>query len=381
MTFRQLRKTIKKRKEENEMKRLMTCVIVVLAVTLVCGSVYALQGPCVTCHTMHNSQDGAPMNFDDSGTPNGLLLRGTCLGCHAQNTAANVVTIGSSGIPQVLHTDTTDLAGGNFRYVATGPTDSRGHNVETLVTQDATLLNNPPGYLAAYDPASTNFDTGTRLHCAGQNGCHGNRDQADDYVAVRGGHHYTDTILKFGTINDASQGGGTGGTDITTTGNSYRFLYNVHGGEVSDWQNTDSTHHNEYKGAIFAARTSQGWSDITTISDLCAECHGDFHASGLTGDSGIGTGSPWLRHPTDALIPNSGEYASYTTYSITAPVGRQTIPNAISGTVSPGSSIVTCLSCHAAHATDYADILRWDYTTTLSAGVGCLACHTQKSAY
>jgi len=363
------------------MRKTIMSFIILLAVTLVFGSVYAIQGPCVTCHTMHNSQDGIPMNFDDSATPNGLLLRGSCIGCHGQNTLDNIVTIGSSGIPQVWHTDATDLAGGNFRYVITGPANPKGHNVLGLVAQDTTLLNDPPGYLAAYDPASTNFDTGSRLRCAGQNGCHGNRDQSDEYVAVRGGHHTSDTMLKFGTISEANQGGGTGGSDITTTGKSYRFLYNVHGGEVSDWQNTDSTHHNEYKGATFAARTSQGWTDITTISDLCAECHGDFHASGLTGDSGIGTGTPWLRHPTDAIIPGTGEYASYTTYSITAPVGRTSIPNAISGTVTPGTDIVTCLSCHSAHATNYADILRWDYTNTLSAGVGCLACHTQKSAY
>jgi hypothetical protein len=373
------------------MKRIMMSLIILVAVIMVFGYAYALQGPCVTCHTMHNSQDGQPMNFFvppatiGSPVPNGLLLRGTCLGCHAQNTGARIVTIGTAGIPQVLHTDTTDLAGGNFTYVATGPTDSKGHNVLNIAPQDVTLLNNPPGYLLDYDPASTDFDTTQRLRCAGRNGCHGNRDQNDEYVAVRGGHHTNDSILKFPTINDTAQGGGPGGSDITKTGLSYRFLYNVHGGEVSDWQNSASDHHNEYKGAIFATRTSQAWTDITTISDLCAECHGKFHASGLdVNNSGIGgpvPGNPWLRHPTDAVIPNTGEYASYTAYSITAPVGRQTIPSAITSSVSPSSDVVTCLSCHGAHATNFADILRWDYTNTLSAGIGCLACHTQKSAY
>jgi hypothetical protein len=42
-----------------------------------------------------------------------------------------------------------------------------------------------------------------------------------------------------------------------------------------------------------------------------------------------------------------------------------------------------CLSCHGAHATDYPDILRWNYDTMNAGGggldVGCFTCHTQKN--
>jgi predicted CXXCH cytochrome family protein len=367
------------------MRRIMiVSLISILSIILVYGFADAsVSGSCVNCHTMHNSQNGTPMNYDNNVNPNATLLRGSCAGCHAQNTANNVV----SSIPQVLHTNATDLAGGNFHYFdGTPATQNKVHNVSDLPstynTQDTVLLNSPPGYLAGYDPSTSKFQTGSRLTCAGANGCHGNRDQTDENSAIKGAHHFSDIMLKFGTIVEANQGGGTGGSDITTTGKSYRFLYNVHGGEVGDWQNTDSAHHNEYKGVIFGARgQTQAWADVTTISDLCAECHGKFHAGGLSSDSGIGTASPWLRHPTDAVLPNSGEYASYTSYSVDAPVGRAAIPNAISGTVVPGTDVVTCLSCHKAHGSNYADILRWDYTNSLSSGTGCLVCHTGKSAY
>jgi predicted CXXCH cytochrome family protein len=366
-------------------KTMIIGLISLLSIVLVYGFADAtVGGRCDNCHTMHNSQGGAAMNYDASATPNALLLRGSCIGCHAQNTAANIV---NSVIPQVLHINATDLAGGNFKYCTDAASQNKVHNVSGLSgapgAQDTVLLNNPPGFLAAYDPASPDFNTTNRLVCAGANGCHGNRDQANQDVAIKGSHHYSDTMLKFGTINEATQGGGTGGADVVTTGKSYRFLYNVHGGEDSDWQATSgAADHNEYKGVVFGTRgQTQVWSDVTAISDLCAECHGQFHAGGLSTNSGIGSASPWNRHPTDALLPNSGEYASYTSYNVQVPVGRPSIPTAASNTVSPGTDVVACVSCHAAHGTNYADILRWDYTGSMTAGTGCLRCHTQKSAY
>ncbi len=48
------------------------------------------------------------------------------------------------------------------------------------------------------------------------------------------------------------------------------------------------------------------------------------------------------------------------------------------------SPIVTCLSCHRAHGSPYADLLRWDYDTMIAGnagdatGKGCFVCHTTK---
>ena len=46
------------------------------------------------------------------------------------------------------------------------------------------------------------------------------------------------------------------------------------------------------------------------------------------------------------------------------------------------NSIVMCLSCHRSHASQYPDILRWDYAKMtvqdIKARTGCITCHTKK---
>ena len=160
-----------------------------------------------------------------------------------------------------------------------------------------------------------------------------------------------------------------------------RFLYNVLGGEDTSWgANATATVHNEYSGLDVTPSSRSGgqtWSDIETISSLCAECHGYFH-------SDIESSGAWIRHPTDIILPNSGEYSAYTSYSNETPVGRVTIPNNPSSAVNPGTddAIVICLSCHRAHASAYADALRWDYDTMVAGGSGsggCFTCHATKN--
>ena len=372
-------------------KKILTLTIMIACAAMVavfCGTATAVvSGPCVNCHTMHDSQGGASMLFtaDTDDLPNGALTRAGCMGCHAQEIAG--VNIRTGDIPQVYHGG-DDLAAGNFKYVVA--TDSKGHNVEGIKDADGTLTNTPPGYLAGYDPATTGYDSNNRLTCAGQNGCHGNRDEATDFAAVSGAHHADDSVLKYGTLATGSQG--------TSVATSYRFLYKVKGAEDSDWQNTTSgTDHNEYWGAPRSAdRSGLSWATVDTISEFCAEGHGNFHASAT--DTGLGTASPWLRHPTDAVLPDSGGYASYNpeganNYSLEAPVARPVLTDSLAtanDTVTPGDSttvngaLVACLSCHRAHASNYPDILRWDYDAMQASSgnddTGCFVCHTDKNA-
>jgi predicted CXXCH cytochrome family protein len=83
-------------------------------------------------------------------------------------------------------------------------------------------------------------------------------------------------------------------------------------------------------------------------------------------------------------LPATGEYAAYTEYDLDAPVGRLTVPATSSSVVTPGSDAVMCLSCHVAHASNYPDMLRWDYDAMIAgnagaaAGTGCFSCHTTK---
>ncbi len=384
------------KKEVKVMKIIKAILITFLVLTFASGVAMAkVTGRCDNCHTMHNSQNGNAMVFSGQTGPIQLLVRGNCLGCHGDTSSANTIKqIGNSYVPVVYNgneptgstTDTRPLAGGNFYWVA-NIGDAKGHNVYGVTdSEDGTLGNTPPGYNSNYDPSSKDFNTSYRLTCAGSNGCHGNRDidtgLGEDYwelcfAAIKGAHHDDDghTYGEYGVVNDGS-----------TVGKSYRFLYHVVGGEDGDWQQTvNATDHNEYKGQTFATRTSLSWDDVDTISELCAECHGNFH---MSGDSGIGSEDPWLRHPTDVVLYDSNyccdEYTAYTTYNPLAPVARQTIPSSPSETVTPNSDIVACISCHRAHGSPYDDILRWDYNSCVAGSdntnCGCFICHTKKDS-
>ena len=164
----------------------------------------------------------------------------------------------------------------------------------------------------------------------------------------------------------------------------YRFLAGhvnegVHGYEDGDWQNTSGAgDHNEYKGN--ANESGTGLWNTDTMTAYCTGCHWDFH-------SDMGGASPWLRHPSDALIPNSGEYASAFwasggtgTYDPDVPVARQTLPDSPLSTVALNSDMVMCLSCHRAHGSQYDAMLRWDYknSSLSTAFEGCNKCHTSK---
>jgi cytochrome c553 len=181
---------------------------------------------------------------------------------------------------------------------------------------------------------------------------------------------------------------------------SHNEYFGVDGGiDVTTFTGCDRCHvpHVGYDGsqgrsARFATESSLRIPN-QSMSGFCSTCHGNFHSSGTTdlvtaGYGGTnGVSGAFLRHPSDYVIPNSGEYAAYTTYDITAPVARQTLA-ASSDLVAPGTDMVMCLSCHAAHGTEHDGMLRFDYEV-MTAGFygtiadaqaegGCLACHTTK---
>jgi hypothetical protein len=369
-------------------------VLIMLSIVLVFTSVDAkITGSCSNCHTMHASQNGnsGGIAYGGSSLPQPALTRGDCLGCHGMG-PTKIVTIGGCDIPQVLHTDTTDLAGGNFAYITgaksrvTADQNSAGHNVIDLgAAYKETVLQYAPGFfIMVHDWVLTkNYIT-----CAGYVGCHGNR--YDDGKETRGipmlkGAHHKNVDGKCDTEPASAY-----------AYNSYRFLVGVKGLENTGtykWQNYDANNHNEYFGQTAPLElgcsatschggTSATYSPNGSISVFCGTCHGQFHDKSEMG----GGSSPFKRHPTDVTLPNIGEYTAYTAYSTEAPVARTTVTDTISSTVDPtGTSddIVMCLSCHGAHATPYADILKWDYSTMVAGGGGsggCFTCHTLKSA-
>ncbi len=358
-----------------------------------------ITGVCSSCHTMHNSQNGAPMTFDLSSNPVEGLTRGDCLGCHAQNSAQARLNLGADLLPQVMHTASTDLAGGNFAYITgdkgSGASDTKGHNIAALTGEDSILSAPPGGIVQSFHDSGGNVNT-SNLSCSGANGCHG--------VRLSGGRN--DSPLNG--ITGAHHKNVDGQLDTADSmGTSYRFLFGVKGLESSDWEhNATASSHNEYFALSTPGRLGCGRGATSchigpvgdnvvppdgTMSQFCATCHGNFHTL-ETGDSeGIGeeATSPFIRHPTDLTLPASGEYAFYNPnngnlYSLEAPVARTGgVPETSSETVTPGSDAVMCLSCHRAHATDYPDMLRWDYDQMIAGGggndgTGCFVCHTAK---
>ena len=383
----------------NRNKKIIAAIAVSATLTLPTAIMAKVSGQCGSCHTMHNSQELTTMvggNFGDSGggttgsAGNDSLLRYGCVGCHTgTNDGGNVPFVYSTSAS--YGTDT--LAGGNFKWVVGDGTT--GHNVVGITDNMGGLSKAPGGSQTA------------QVTCAGTNGCHGDGyadATATEFSSIAGGHHDDGgTLLTADDTKTYTSGSGT-------MADSYRMLAGIEGIEDDDWEFTAAADdHNQYSGA-----DSPGTgTPTTTISALCAKCHGDFH-------SDTGTSSPWVRHPTDFDMGGAkgAEYAFYnggdgTTaapYSIEAPVAHDdlssltaNILDEVTVTESAGEAIVTCISCHRAHGSPYADLLRWNYITETSEMVddgeggeveqitttgmmahsgsnntGCFICHTTK---
>jgi hypothetical protein len=314
-----------------------------------------------------------------------------CMWCHVGNTQMT----SNSGAPAVLHqTDPIDigaghtLAGGDFHWVSTsfGNNDTNGHNVSGLSEIDSNIGSTPPGWDQAATAGQV-FDgntlevtggagwQGNQLSCSGTFGCHGTRENTSMHMISHDENTYSSYTR---AVNPSNVGG------------SYRFLAGIKGLEYYDWDwNETALSHNEYYGINNTSDRSSGGNYGTgdTISFMCAECHGTFYST-INADSS--SGSPWLMHPIDIVLPNTGEYVLYNTqngtttgpYSLEAPLARNAVPAVSSSTVTPGSDIVTCLSCHSSHGSPYNDGLLWDYRDMVSgSGLtnGCFTCHYEKS--
>ncbi|MCJ7601195.1 MAG: hypothetical protein MUO63_06785 [Desulfobulbaceae bacterium] len=359
---------------------------------LVCDA--KVTGQCGNCHTMHFSQGGvAPLDADLNPYtgPNEALLYTNCIGCHQGDNSGGVTpfVLDTTGAPTY---GTNTLAGGNFYWVAIGGggDDNKGHNVAGISAADG-IGTTPPGWNAAFN-ANTQVAAagpwGSQLTCAGTYGCHGMHGPGTiaDLNAISGAHHENNSTI-----------------DGSTTGRSFRFLYGITGIEDDDWEYTSAAgDHNQYFGYDRANDTPPvAVPGKQSINYLCAECHGDFH-SGDADDSGADTGndaaSPWLRHPTDFDMRDlaaGSEYRQYgdggvgvynplvplATDNATLTGGYYVVDAVISDVFSSGDgdALVSCISCHRAHGSPYADLLRWDYKSWPGGGYnGCAVCHTTK---
>jgi predicted CXXCH cytochrome family protein len=264
------------------------------------------------------------------------------------------------------------LAGGNFYWVQTDGQDDQGHNIFDTNPDDS-LLEAPGNYMGCTGNGSCHDS----LHDVSANGPGGLWDRRactkchmvdDTYGPIYKGFHHADD-------SNVPVGG-----DVNDTDGYFRFLkghmsgdhLGVCGIEDDDWQATFSdSDHNEYLGNS-AAKDTAGQMIWTgpTMTGYCGGCHGIFHIS-----SNSAGGGNWIRHPSGAVLPNSGEFASYTTFDPDVPVGRPDLTGwtGPDSTVTPGLDLANCLSCHRAHGSPYPKMLRWDMTDRAGA---CATCHT-----
>ena len=363
---------------------------------------HTISGPCVDCHTMHNSQDSQSMSYCATWSegPFRALTRGNCAICHSGSDAGSI-----SNIPyvnfwndpgyQFSTSDSDDvLAGGGFYWAGIGnctSTTATGyvclHDVDFFIdiNRAGSGPYEPPGWNSTYDSRRTDVDwTSTQLTCAGKYGCHGDPSQTDAFAAISGAHHKN--VLCNSTSCDGS-----------TVAKSYRFLLGIKGTEDPDWEKSWSTsdHNGYYAIDVYGGSVGSVSFDNASINYLCGECHGNFHWE--TTNSTYA--SPWLRHPTDIDMNNetikNKEYGNYpgpfnatlgaNAYFPEVPVGNT--DGAVKSQVlqGTGDAIVLCISCHRAHGSPYKDLLRWPYytctcgnSTNSTTQCGCFACHTTK---
>ncbi len=310
---------------------------------------------CNSCHTMHNSQNGDPMNEPVGGGAQlgpgfgytDLLLYANasdvCLDCHGGARSYNVFTDNpldpglsnyySAGNFVFLLED--NINDGYMGSVFVIPGQGSGHNIQSGIKGsiwDTTLLAPPSD---GTSPLSNN-----QIQCSSCHDPHGNDSfrllyQEGQSIEVGGEFvTYADTVEAFG----------------------------ISFGDVE----TDSNH-NAYKDGYSA------W---------CASCHTGFHqASGR------------LIHPSGEPLGSNGIAAKYNSYQGTTdcvdnpPTGATPCGTGVattsyladvpfeddghdasstSSTQGPtSSSRVACMTCHRAHATSAPDAGRWDFAITL----------------
>ncbi|HDR46226.1 MAG TPA: hypothetical protein ENN94_00835, partial [Geoalkalibacter subterraneus] len=94
--------------------------IATLTAVLLAGPAWsAVTGDCVNCHTMHNSQDGSAIEFNNqlNEEPNARLLKTDCVGCHSNPAGSEtILMLGDSRIPIVYN------PGGGVVYPSDGST-------------------------------------------------------------------------------------------------------------------------------------------------------------------------------------------------------------------------------------------------------------------
>jgi len=358
-------------KTMNKLSSLAFVLAAVLAASLSFGPASAsVSGPCANCHTMHNSQGGTDMVVG-GGDAKAVLLTNDCVGCHTGTNTGGTTpfVLSDTGAPTF---GSNTLSGGNFWWVE-NEDDAKGHNV---------FQANPDGDLS--------IAPGGVIGCGGvgSNACHRNLNQPYSGAGILTGRYGCTGCHMIGAegpkgFHHADDGPSGENTLVNSQSQGwYRFLTGHEGHHGPGYDGVAGIEHDKWNYGATAGSHNEylgvpGGGDISNnaMTSYCSGCHATFHNQE--------SGGNWIRHPSDAVIQATGEYAGAFggTYDPGVPVARPSL-TVVSGDVTPGTDMVMCLSCHVAHGSPYDDLLRWDYTQMVAGSSntgGCFQCHTGKT--
>ena len=355
-------------------KKLLWSLVMVISL-LLCGGgtgYAAVSGPCSNCHTMHNSQGGdwatVQPTWAATGGPRGALVCNSCLGCHTTDTTDPLDIYGYPFVKSSsasAFTDDSCLAGGFFAHDDNDGDDNEGYG-HSLGSQAV-----PPGYNSGDSGPQGDWYKGISnvlgLGCAGSRGCHGKHDVDDEMSAIKGGHHAPAAdVYRILYVNKLGVKG-VGADDYEEA-----LIYNVN--TTTDGSSIHA--HNVYSADAVAEET---------ISELCANCHGDFHGDDDTSVGGSGI-SPFIRHPSDVVLPDDWYLGTAANVALNYDDrDRKYNPLGFPAALETEDPKATCLSCHRAHGTANMDLLRFPYADQLAGQgtadqvkYGCLGCHDKQ---
>jgi len=321
------------------MKALRVLVLTAAAMVLASGSAFAFHDGgvayCAGCHTMHNSQNGAPV---DAAHPAGnayLLAYGnpsdTCLRCHAAyGQFATGTGFGPGGDFYWL---TKTFTWGSGTRVSSSPGNNHGHNIISPangLVQDAQLTRAPGGdFLSQY------------LSCTSCHDPHGNESFRILYGSADDGPVYDGTRYDFSSAAPLAKG------------NSRRTI-NSDGFE-------NNNEHTVYKSGM---------------SEWCANCHTALHSPNTTNfvhPTGVAMGSE-VAATYNAYVSGDDQLTGTQATSYWGLVPFEAVNadlatvNSLNYTTGPDpQDRVMCLSCHRSHASPFKDIGRWDFAATFIA--------------
>lgn len=298
---------------------------------------------CSRCHSLGGGSGASVEAAGPAGAAAAYPLTATnvtelCLSCHdVAGKDATTVWNGATAPKVKGATPGTELPGGDFRHAATRA--NRGHSPNASGMAVDRLVRAPGG----------TFPTASET-CTSCHDPHGDMARAFPFRLLR----RTVNGIQLSNADVASTADDRAA--LTRPGNSAN--QNVPPGPAN---------HNVYRGEI---------------GRWCGACHGTpasrdgFHGTN-PGDASMGNGMSWTRHPTGTVLPmaygrNYGPMSDYR-YPVVTTQGGAT-PRSEWG-LAASESKVFCLSCHKAHASEFAFALRWDTGIAHPKNEACGKCH------